>query len=423
MILSRSVKFYIGFIVTAGSVVISISLRNSGIYADHTIVVAAAYFLALGAVAESLPVRIDKENLVSISSMVSIASILLFGVYTTVIIRFFGAILAVRKSQKRFDHLFNTPIYKTFFNGFSRGIIVYLAGLTYQNLSVAIPEAVLLDINVVGLLGLVIVYFAVDNILYSILFALLSKSTFLEEFIKRLWTITYLVLLSPVGGLLAALYKWQGIIPIILFWGPFLFARHAFEQAVQARQTFQETIAAFSLAVEAKDPYTNGHGHRVADTAFCIARKMQRPKASIDVLQSAAILHDIGKIGVSDSTLNKSATLSPSELVEMQRHAVIGAKILEQIKPLQHVTKIVRYHHVYYDGGGYPEVPEGDDVPIEVYILAVADAFDAMTTDRYYRKAMSEQEALQLLKEGAGTQFHPDVVDAFMVYWAEKATN
>lgn len=416
MRLSQTVKLYIGFIITTGFVLFVLSVLKSDIYGNSAVMVAAVYFLVLGIIAESLPVRIDGENLVSISSTVSIASILLFDVYTAVIIRFLGAVLAVRKNQKSYTHLLNTPVHKTLFNGFGRGITVFLAGLTYRRLSTIILEPSFIGFNILGLLGLVLVYIAVDTLLFSFLFSQLSKIRLRDEIAKKFWTITYLILLAPIGVLLAGLYNWQGIFPIILFWGPILFARRAFEQSVQAKQTFQETILAFSLAVEAKDPYTNGHSHRVAEIAVGIANQMRIPKANIEALQSAAILHDIGKIGVRDSTLNKSGNLSPNELVEVRKHAEIGASILKQVKQLQPVTKIVRYHHVYYDGTGYPEVLEGDAIPIETYILSVADAFDAMTTDRFYRKAMSDEEAKQQIEEGAGTQFHPDVVSAFMVY-------
>lgn len=235
MKLSQPVKLYIGIIIATGSAVIIISIFKSNIYVDSTLIVAITFFLILGAIAESLPVRINGENLISISSVVSIASILLFDIHTAVVLRFFSAILTVRKSQTGYAHLFNTPIYKSLFNGFGRTVTVFLAGLTYWKLSLLIPRPGFIGFNAAGLIGLVVVYFTTDTLLFSILFSLLTKSKLRDEIRNKLWTISYLVLLSPVGVFFAGLYHWQGIFPIILFSGPFLFARHAFEQSVDAK--------------------------------------------------------------------------------------------------------------------------------------------------------------------------------------------
>jgi PAS domain S-box-containing protein len=250
MKLSKPVKIHVGLVIATGSVVIFFSLFKSGVYSSGTIIAAAIFFILLGAIAESLPVRLEGENLLSISSTVSIAAILLFDVHTAVLVRFLGAILAVRKTPTRYTHLFNTEAYKSLFNGSVRGIAVLLAGLTYQNLSVLIPDYAFLEFNVVGLLGLVVVYFTVDVILYAILFTLLTKSKFRDEINKKLWTFTHLVLLAPIGVLFAGLYNWQGIIPIIFFFGPFLFTRNAIEQAYNRHEIQNKTQAELRTSEE-----------------------------------------------------------------------------------------------------------------------------------------------------------------------------
>jgi hypothetical protein len=189
MKLPKSVKIYLGFIFTIGSVLLVSSVINSNFHSDDTILTGVIFFILLGAIMESLPIRIDGDNLVSISDTVSIAAILLFDAPTAVIVRFLGAILAVRRSQNRYTHLFNTPIYKSLFNGFCRGITVFLVWHAYQFLNGLVPKPVVMDFGLIGLLGLVFVYFAADQTLFAILFSLLSKTNFLHEINKKLWTI------------------------------------------------------------------------------------------------------------------------------------------------------------------------------------------------------------------------------------------
>ncbi len=231
MKLPTSVKIYLGIIITIGSILLVFSAINSDIHTDKTIWAGVIFFILLGAMAESLPVRIEGDNLVTVSDTVSIAAILLFDAPTAVLVRFLGAILAVRRSQNRYTHLFNTPIYKSLFNGFCRGITVFLAWQAYQFLDGMAPKPAIMNFGLLGVLGLVAVYFAVDQILFAILFSFLSKTSFIHEINKKLWAIKQLLALTPLGVIFAGLYSWQGILPVIFLVGPFLFTRQSIEQA------------------------------------------------------------------------------------------------------------------------------------------------------------------------------------------------
>ncbi|WP_198153271.1 HD-GYP domain-containing protein [Thermotalea metallivorans] len=193
-------------------------------------------------------------------------------------------------------------------------------------------------------------------------------------------------------------------------------ARYSFILYMDMRHVYFETIKALANAVEAKDKYTIGHSYRVADYAVGIAEHMGFRQDTIDRIKTAAILHDIGKIGISDSILNKPGKLEDNEYFVIQKHPEIGAKILSEVDFLGDVSKIIKYHHERFDGKGYPEGLQGAEIPIEASILSVADAFDAMTSDRPYRKAMDQSTAMNILLKEAGVQFNPIVVKAFRDY-------
>jgi HD-GYP domain-containing protein (c-di-GMP phosphodiesterase class II) len=237
---------------------------------------------------------------------------------------------------------------------------------------------------------------------------------------EHLWTIINCLGLSPLGVIIAILYNWQQVFAVVLFFGPLLLARYSFKLYIETKDALQGTIQALSNAMDAKDHYTNGHSHRVSEVAVHIGQIMQLSERSIERLKSAAVLHDIGKIGVEDMILNKTTKLEAGEFSKIMEHPEIGAKILEQVHNLKEISEIVRYHHVHYNGEGYPVIPSGFDVPIESYILSASDAYDAMTSDRPYRGALSEQEAFNRMTEGSGSQFHPDVIDAFVIYYKKQ---
>lgn len=170
-----------------------------------------------------------------------------------------------------------------------------------------------------------------------------------------------------------------------------------------------QTIAALAAAIDARDPYTRGHSEQVTVYAVRIAEAMQQPAGFIERLRYSALLHDIGKIGVPDAILLKPGRLTVEETALMRQHAAIGAQIVEQV--LADVARIIRHHHEWYDGTGYPDELKGEEIPLEARIIAVADAFDTMTTDRAYRKAVPVTDALTVLRAGRGKQWQGEVVD------------
>ncbi len=180
------------------------------------------------------------------------------------------------------------------------------------------------------------------------------------------------------------------------------------------KQSYLESIKTLVSAIEAKDPYTAGHSERVRRYALKIAKVLKLKPEQIEELDYAGYLHDIGKIGISDALLTKPNPLSKEEYEIIKEHPKIGHNILKHAHHLAGACEIIKYEHERYDGTGYPNGLGKNKIPIGARIIAVADAYDAMTTDRPYRKALSKEEAIRRLKESSGTQFDPRVVKAFL---------
>jgi len=177
-------------------------------------------------------------------------------------------------------------------------------------------------------------------------------------------------------------------------------------------------IRALSSALDARDPYTRGHSERVSKLALLIARGIEMSYQQQEILQQAALLHDVGKIGIRDDVLLEPGPLDDRKWEIMKSHPVIGAQIIEQIEPksvMRQIYEGVMYHQEKYDGTGYPKGLRGKEIPLVARIIAIADAFDAMTSDRPYRKGKSPREALEEIQRCAGKHFDPQLVEVFTV--------
>lgn len=192
------------------------------------------------------------------------------------------------------------------------------------------------------------------------------------------------------------------------------------EAREEIEEDFLATLSTLAALIELKDPYTGGHSQKVKEYSLAIADKLGLNSELKEDLEIAASLHDIGKIGVENNILNKPGKLTEAEYEVIKTHPLLGENCIKYIKKLEGASHLVRYHHEHYNGAGYPEGLAGEHIPLGARIIAVADAFDAMTSDRVYRKAMSLEKAISILKAEKGKQFCPHCVDKFLEYLKEK---
>ena len=182
----------------------------------------------------------------------------------------------------------------------------------------------------------------------------------------------------------------------------------------QNQELFLETIRTLAAAIDAKDPYTRGHSERVSSYSMAISRHLGLSQDEVFRVHIAAILHDVGKLGIRESILNKPGGLSDDEFEIMRQHPAIGAQIMSPIRMLKDIIPGIRNHHETWDGTGYPDHLEGEEIPMVARIIGVADTFDAMTTTRPYQQAMTLEYVLNKMRSMSGSRFDPGVIDAFM---------
>ncbi len=182
------------------------------------------------------------------------------------------------------------------------------------------------------------------------------------------------------------------------------------------KENYLRTIKALAIAVDAKDAYTHGHSENVMRYSEIMARYMKLSEVEIDRIRNGGLLHDIGKIGIPGYILNKPEPLTDEEFNGvMKTHPTLGANIIKDVPFLQELNPIILYHHENYDGSGYPLGLSGDSIPLDAKIVHVTDAYEAMTSNRPYRKSLGSTEAVKRLRACSGTQFDPQLVDIFIL--------
>ncbi len=187
--------------------------------------------------------------------------------------------------------------------------------------------------------------------------------------------------------------------------------------------TYVETIQTIQYTVEAKDLYTRGHSNRVSEYSILIGEKLGLSDDDISRLRIGGLFHDVGKIGIPDSILQKSGKLTDDEYSEIKQHPIIGAKILSNSSIFKEIIPIVKYHHERFDGKGYPEGLKGENIPYLARITAVADAYDAMTSRRVYRDSLPVDKVITEIEKNKGTQFDPEIAEVFLNILKNKIYN
>lgn len=267
--------------------------------------------------------------------------------------------------------------------------------------------------------------FVVAACVYTVVNAILATGWWSLHFSQGFWVVwrsnirwglPNMMALVPVGMVmvLAAQSQEGGPWLLILFYLPIMVSKYSLDKYMELRTAYREMAAALSNAIDARDSYTRGHSERVSEYAARLAAALKLPDDQIDTIRYVGLLHDVGKVGIRDAIMKKQGTFTLDEYEEMKNHANIGADILAGLKFLGKGQDWVRYHHERWDGHGFPKGLAGEEIPIEARILACADSFDAMTTDRPYKAKMDLEAAKRELLRCSGTQFDPKVVEAMV---------
>ena len=373
-----------------------------------TTIISLAIMLIL---CRSLPLNISEESTIDMS-FISILMIFLVAGYKTAAVLYLLTtpltFIQIPNSNGKVSSIYNSDPIKSGFNMSNIIITIVVSGLVYSLLG---GEAGFVSLP--GCLLPIVGYVITSMLVNSFLMALLIKSLTGMKISKSLLSgfsqfIPNIVCAVPIGYLLARLYLLEdGVYLVWLFTLPLLLARYSFKMYLEVKHQQYVVISTLSAAIEAKDGYTVGHSRRVEQFSEMIARQMNLTPNQIYTIRMAALFHDIGKIGINDSILNKPGKLSPEERKIIEEHPVISARIVKDIDFYGDIQHIILYHHERYDGKGYPEHKNGNEIPLGASIIAVADAFDAMTSDRPYRKGYSYDKAIEIVKEEIGKQFHP----------------
>lgn len=300
------------------------------------------------------------------------------------------------------------------FNRAQFGIIGWLAGAIFEGLGGTVYHLYL------GTADMSLVIGAFVTFLTNFLLVMTAASLRQHRSLFEVWRVYYkwltpsFLLMLPIAYLMAVVYRWGGPLPELLFLVPLAGTRWIFVLLRSLRSLYQNGITILLSSLDMRDPYTYGHSVRVGNYAAILARFMRIPEDEVEAIKEAALLHDVGKIGTPDAVLNKPGRLTRDELVVMKRHPVAGGALLTQSGINSCVRDWVLHHHERWDGKGYPDNLKGDDIPLGTRIISVVDAYDAMTTDRPYRKGMGHAEAIHELQTMAGTQFDDVVVRHFV---------
>lgn len=367
------------------------------------------FFIFLHILLEHLDVPLPRgQGFVSVSFATSLAMIILFGPAIAAWGSFatFFHIRAIRQIKEKFHRIL--------FNATQMALSAGISGYIYQ-FAGGSQGIITMPGDLWPIFLSVFAYFLLNTVLVMIVISLAQKMSFFGVWLTNFrWSAPNYMAISPLGILIASVYLNLGIAGVLLLMIPLMVARHTFIMYMDMRNQYLSTIKALTKAIDAKDHYTHGHSERVAELAVQIGNELGLPEDFLEKLEYIALMHDIGKIGIPESILNKPSRLSDDEFNLVREHSAVGAEIISNIKFIGDHADIVRHHHERVDGRGYPDGLSGDKVSLGAKIVGVADAYDAMTTERVYRAPMSAQDAVAELQSCCNTQFCGDVVNAFV---------
>lgn len=371
-----------------------------------------ALWVIVALLAAAAPVRMMGGALVDVSIAPVIAAAVLGGPQAAVVVAVFGTVER-REIQGLLGRPGGIPWYGTVYNHASIAIPAVIAGWIVISL---IPSGFPADAkSLIVVLGAGIVHFVVNNALAAAAVAVRIGRPFAAVINANIRQFGLgLMGLAPLAWLMAVMYVVAGPVGVLPFAVPLYATRVGYKKVVEIRDMFTQTVRSLAGAIDAKDPFTAGHSERVQLIAKDLGEELRCSDAELEALEWGGLLHDVGKIGIPDAILLKTGSLTKDERMVMNAHPVKGEEILKPVQKLAPELPIIRHHHEWFNGSGYPDRLIGHEIPKLARIMHVADSFEAMTAARPYRLTpLSEQQAIDELHKFSGIQFDPEVVAAF----------
>ena len=386
---------YIYFIFLIGlSIFIYILLKYRGIS-----LVGMVLFGLLAFAGDNLSASLPSAGSISINTAILFGSLILFGPSTAIIVTAFS-IINIREFVKK------VPFYKHFFNAGQYLISVGIASIVFENTYERTAANFFNPANIGFIFLAVYIGFLINSILTTIAISISERKNFINIWVYNYaWLIPFILFLTVMAIFISFLYKLYGPLTIIFTSLPLIIAQYAYMLRIKERKALINSIKQIVKIIDAKDPYTAGHSVRVAEYAEKIARKLRLNEFDVDILTNLANLHDIGKVQIDLSILNKPGKYNDADWAEMKKHPEVGYEIVKEIVFLKKYAKAILYHHEKIDGSGYPYGIKGDKISLFAKILTVADAYDAMTSNRPYKTALSQKKAIKELQRCSDKDF------------------
>jgi len=404
--LPPKVQFYIYCLILL-AILLSVWSMSS-VDLDLTFALSLIVFTFAIFVADLYPIGLPFEDNaeVTVSGALKAAAAILFGPGFTILVTLLGTLMAEMALRRSW--------YKAAFNASEMAITSAAISLTYNVLSDKSGSPFHSVQNGVAVLGMVVAFLVINVGLVSIIVSLTTGADFWHIWKTNLHDQVWNnVTLIPLGAVTAALWQlrpWAVFVLVL----PMVIVRQSFSHLADLQRQTRQALVSMADAIDQRDPSTYQHSRRVALVAEAIANQLNLPYEEIRVLRTAARLHDLGKIGMSNTLLYKPGRFTDEELVEFRKHPVIGAELVRSFHSFADGQSLILHHHERYDGRGYPQGVAGENIPLGSRILNVADSVDAMTSRRTYNTKVTLRDAVEEVLRNNGTQFDPLVVDAFL---------
>jgi putative nucleotidyltransferase with HDIG domain len=375
----------------------------------------AAALLILATVAQLRPIHLTQKMKMTVDDTATFAAALLLSPGLALLVAAGATLLAYARRRQ-------SPWFESVFNASTAGLATFAAAAIFG--VVGGDRASVASYTLAAAAAAVVKYLMHTGLIDVAVALQLRRDPFTTWWPVHRRDLPQSIALYALGGLMAIVADAYPV-AIVLFAIPMAGIFASMRETARLRTQTREAIVEMANLIDQRDRYTHGHSQRVADLAARLATQLRMEPSQVELIREAGLLHDLGKIRTPDDVLQKAARLDHDEQLEMRLHADAGAELLRRLPDFWEGASLVRAHHERFDGSGYPRGLAGAEIPLEAAVIAVADAWDAMTSDRPYRKALGHAEARAELIRYRGSQWTPAVVDALLAITSEpvRATN